>query len=156
MSETPEQKAADFAAQFEGFSAAPYLDTVAAPPVWTIGYGSTTVNGDGETPVTADTAPIDEPTGRQWMANEFLRGAKVLADAVKVPLTVDEEAALLSFVYNVGIGAFLSSTLLRKLNAGDYAGAEAELPRWDHSGGTEVAGLLRRRLAEQALFEGKG
>ena len=152
MSETPEQIAADLAAQFEGFSSIPYLDTVAVPHVWTIGYGSIWLNGDGRTPVTKDTPAIDEPTARQWMANEFRTLSFDLADAVSVALTDDEIAALEDFIYNVGIGNFRSSTLLVKLNAGDFGGAAAEIDRWDHAGGKVIAGLLRRRQAETALF----
>jgi lysozyme len=152
MSETPEQKAADLAAQFEGFSARPYLDTLAKPPVWTQGYGSIWINGDGVTPVTADSPEIDEPTGRLWMANEMHSAALEIARVVQARLTVDETTALEDFIYNLGQGAFESSTLLRKLNAGDYAGAAAQIDLWDHAGGKVVAGLLRRRQAETNLF----
>jgi len=152
MSETPEQKAADLAAEFEGFSSIPYLDTIAVPHVWTIGYGSIWVNGDGRTPVTKDTPAIDEPTARRWMANELHATALFIASVVKVALTDDETAALLDLVLNIGEGNFRSSTLLVKLNAGDYAGAAAEIDKWDHAGGKVVAGLLRRRQAETDLF----
>ena len=70
----------------------------------------------------------------------------------KVPLTIDEKIALLDFIYNLGGGNFRSSTLLRKLNAGDYAGAAAEFDNWDHAGGKVLAGLLKRRQAETDLF----
>ena len=62
--------------------------------------------------------------------------------------------ALCSFTFNLGGGALSSSTLLRKLNERDYAGAAEEFPRWCHAGGREVPGLVRRRLAEQSLFKG--
>ena len=152
MSETPEQKAADLAAEFEGFSSIPYLDTVAVPHVWTIGYGSIWQNGDGQTPVTKDTPPIDEPTARAWMATELKSTALTIADTVQVVLTDDEKAALEDFIFNLGAGNFRSSTLLVKLNAGDYAGAALEIDKWDHAGGVVVAGLLRRRQAETDLF----
>ena len=72
---------------------------------------------------------------------------------VKVPLNENQHGALVSFTYNLGAGNLGSSTLLRKLNAGDYAGAAAEFPRWNKAGGKELAGLTRRRAAEKALFE---
>jgi lysozyme len=152
MSETPEQKAADLAAQFEGFSSAPYLDTVAKPPRWTIGYGSVWLNGDSADAVTASTPPIDEPTARQWMANELRFTAEFLAGRVEVPLTEDEKAALESLIYNIGSGNFRSSTLLTLLNEGQYEQAAAQIDLWDHAGGVVVAGLLRRRQAETDLF----
>ena len=75
---------------------------------------------------------------------------------VKVPLTDNQLSALVSFVYNVGIGAFASSTLLRKLNARDYVGAANELLRWDKGtvNGKKVVlrGLTIRRAKERAVF----
>lgn len=62
-------------------------------------------------------------------------------------------AALGSFVYNVGAGAFERSTLLRKLNAGDVAGACSELSRWVYAKGRQLAGLVKRRAAERELCE---
>ena len=70
-----------------------------------------------------------------------------------MPLTIDEKIALLDFIYNLGAGKFRSSTLLKKLNAGDYNGAAAEFDNWDHAGGKVLAGLLKRREAETKLFK---
>jgi lysozyme len=150
MSETADQKAADIAASFEGFSAKPYLDTLANPPRWTIGYGSIWLP-DGS-PITQNTRPITPQLARIWLADEMHKAALEIARVVKVWLTVDETAALQDFIYNLGIGNFEGSTLLRKLNAGDYEGAAAQIDQWDHAGGRVVAGLLRRRRAETALF----
>ena len=61
-------------------------------------------------------------------------------------------AALVSFTYNVGSGALNSSTLLRRLNAGDTFGAANEFLRWNRAGGRVLAGLTRRRREERALF----
>lgn len=63
--------------------------------------------------------------------------------------------ALVSFVYNLGAGAFSGSTLLRKINDRDYAGAANEFPRWNRAAGRIMRGLTRRRYAERALFEGE-
>ena len=153
MSETPEQKAESLAEPFEGFSARPYLDTMANPPVVTQGFGSTTRNGDGKTPIRLTDPPISLSIARLWMANELHRVVAAVAESVRVWLTIDQVAALADLVYNIGIGAFRSSTLLKKLNAGDYEGAAAEIDRWNHSGGVVVAGLLRRRMAETTLFK---
>lgn len=75
----------------------------------------------------------------------------MMMNAITVPVNDEIKAALLSFVYNVGIGAFESSTLLKKLNAGDYAGACNELPRWVYAKGRKLPGLVTRREDERAL-----
>jgi lysozyme len=83
----------------------------------------------------------------------MLWAEQVVNHAVKVPITQDEFNALVDFVFNVGAGNFDSSTLLRELNAGDYAGAADQFARWDLAGGKVVEGLLRRRVAEADLFK---
>ena len=69
-----------------------------------------------------------------------------------MPVTQNQFDALVSFTYNLGAGNLRSSTLLKKLNAGDYAGAADEFPKWNKAGGKELAGLTRRRNAERDLF----
>lgn len=71
---------------------------------------------------------------------------------VRVPLKQQQYDALVSLVFNIGSGAFSKSTLLKKLNAGDTLGASLEILRWNKAGGREMAGLSRRRAAEQSLF----
>lgn len=82
---------------------------------------------------------------------------KIAQDAirsgVKVPISQDQYDALVDFTFNVGTGALASSTLLRKLNAGDCHGAAAEFLKWDMAGGRHVPGLLKRRQDEKAIFE---
>ncbi|WP_421793541.1 lysozyme [Hydrocarboniphaga effusa] len=73
---------------------------------------------------------------------------------VKVPLKPHQRAAFVSFAFNVGGQKFCASTLVRKLNAGDYAGACAELSRWTKAGGIVLRGLVERRREERALCEG--
>lgn len=75
---------------------------------------------------------------------------------VKVPLTQNQYDALVSFVFNVGGGAFSRSTLLRLLNAKDYAGAAKQFPAWRKSAGVVLQGLVKRRANEMALFLGQG
>jgi lysozyme len=70
----------------------------------------------------------------------------------KVPLSLEQEAALLSFIFNCGSGAFQASSLRQKLNRGEYELAAAELPRWVYSRGIKLAGLIKRRYVEQNLF----
>ena len=75
-----------------------------------------------------------------------------IASLVKVPLTENQFAALCSFVYNVGSGAFQRSTARMKLNRKDYLGCADEFLRWKYAGGSPIKGLLRSRVAERELF----
>lgn len=75
-----------------------------------------------------------------------------MAKRVTVPLQQHQVDALVSFVFNVGGGAFAESTLLRELNAGHYDAVPRELPRWVKADGKTLAGLVRRRQAEGTLF----
>ncbi len=128
--------------QFEGLSLDAYQDQVG---VWTIGYGHTG----------SDVAPglsITQEQAEDLLAQDVASAAAFVNNAVSVALTQNEFDALVDFVFNLGAGAFRSSTLLRNLNAGNYAAAANQFDAWDHAGGTVVAGLLRRRNAETALF----
>jgi lysozyme len=128
--------------QFEGL----YLTAYKCPAgVWTIGWGCT----KGVRPGQQITREQAEAMLRAELA-EFEAGVNRL---VNVPLTQSQFDALVSFAYNVGLGALSKSTLLSKLNKGDYEGAAAEFPRWNKGGGKVLAGLIRRRAAEQALFQ---
>ena len=90
----------------------------------------------------------------QAMLDEDLLKHAEAIDCIKRPLTDGQKAAFLSFAFNVGNSAFCKSTLARKANAGDMAGACAELSRWTYAGGKELPGLVRRRAAERAVCEG--
>lgn len=74
-------------------------------------------------------------------------------DCIKKPMTDGQKAAFLSFAFNVGNGAFCSSTLARKANAGDMIGACAEMSRWTYAGGKKLPGLVKRRADERQLCE---
>jgi lysozyme len=118
--------------------------------IWTIGTGSTTdLNGN---PVTAETPPINHAENLLLLSREMLFALSVVERDVAVPLTVDEEAALVDFVFNVGAGNFEASTLLRDLKAENYEAAADQFLRWDHVGGAVLAGLARRCAARRALF----
>jgi len=71
---------------------------------------------------------------------------------VKVDMTQCQFDALVSFVFNCGAGNFAKSTMLKKLNEGDYLGASLQILRWSKAAGKEMPGLVRRRAAEQSLF----
>jgi lysozyme len=141
---------AQFTANFEGFSSTPYQDSGG---VWTYLFGSTR-DPDGN-PVSAHTPPGTRALGLQLMQRDLTAAATTIAQDVHVPLTAEEREALEDFCYNVGLGAFKGSTLLRLLNAGDLTGAADQFLLWDHAGGQVLSGLLRRRQAERAEFVGK-
>ena len=90
-----------------------------------------------------------------WEENgiEYVKdfGDKIL-QLVKVPLNQNQFDALVSICYNIGMGNFSKSTLLKKINQGDFKGASLEFEKWNKSGGIVLAGLVKRRLKEKALF----
>lgn len=116
----------------------------------TIGYGSTRTSLGG-------LWSLGDRITEEQAAALLRRDAEVAEIAVsrhvRVPLTQAQFDALVSFAFNVGEGAFSASTLLRKLNAGDYDGAAAEFDRWRFNDGVELSGLARRRRAEREMFE---
>lgn len=135
--------------EFEGFSSKPYLDVVNVP---TIGWGNT-YYPDGKK-VTMNDKPIDEIEATKILENVAQRDfGSVVHKSVIVPLSQNQYDALVSFAYNVGGGAFTKSTLVLKLNKGDYIGASNEFLRWNKAGGKVLSGLTRRRKAEKALFD---
>lgn len=86
------------------------------------------------------------------LADDLAKHAEAL-NCVKTPMTDGQKAAFVSFAYNVGVQGFCGSTLVRKANAGDMAGACAELSRWVMAGGKKLPGLVNRRAAERELCE---
>ena len=128
-------------ANFEGFRTNAYRDVAGVP---TIGYGFTAGVKMGDI-ITREDADIR----LHHEVEHFANGVDAL---IKVPLSAKERAALYSWAYNVGLGAAERSTLIRKLNAGDKAGAADEFLRWVHAGNRVVAGLTRRRQREREIF----
>ena len=134
---------------FEGFRSNWYLDPVG---VWTIGYGHTDSAGSPKYS-TSKGLKLTEAEATAILARDLARYEADVTRLVKVPLNENQFGALVSFTYNLGAGNLASSTLLRKLNAGDYTGAAGEFPKWVKAGGKTLNGLVRRRAAEQALFK---
>ena len=127
---------------FEGCRLVPYQDSA---NVWTDGYGNThgvVPHGPAITQAKADADLDKNLASAVYTVNHY----------VAITLRQAEFNALVDFVFNVGAGNFSNSTLLRKLNAGDLAGAALQFERWDMAGGQHLAGLMRRRLAEKAAF----
>ena len=125
---------------YEGKSNPAYIDPVG---IWTICYGETkgVRQGDYKT---------DEECLNS-LAEELTDHHQKMVLYIKTPISVKEEAAYLSFTYNVGVGAFSKSTLLKKLNVGDRIEACNQLLRWDKAGGKRLKGLTLRRESENKL-----
>ena len=87
-----------------------------------------------------------------WFEGDTEHAEQVVDGTAPLACTQNQFDALVSFAFNVGVGAYLHSTLLSRLKGGDLAGAAAQFLVWDHVDGEASAGLLRRRQAEQALF----
>lgn len=132
--------------QFEGCKLTAYQDSVG---VWTIGYGWTQPV-DGK-PIRAGMT-IKQETADRLLKTGLVSYESDVSRLVKVGLTQGQFDALVSFTYNLGARSLSTSTLLRKLNSGDYAGAADEFLRWNKAGGKVLNGLTRRREAERALF----
>ncbi|MCK6643391.1 lysozyme [Enterobacter bugandensis] len=132
--------------EFEGCRLTAYQDSVG---VWTIGYGWTQPV-DGK-PIRAGMT-IKQETAERLLKTGLVSYESDVSRLVKVGLTQGQFDALVSFTYNLGARSLSTSTLLRKLNAGDCAGAADEFMRWNKAGGKVLNGLTRRREAERALF----
>ena len=131
--------------QFEGCRLKAYPDPATGGAPWTIGYGHTGNDvrpGRLWTQVQADSALI----------SDLAQCERSISRLVKVNLTQNQFDALVSFVFNVGSGNLQSSTLLRKLNSGDYKGAADEFLKWNKAAGKVMNGLVARRAAERELF----
>ena len=118
--------------------------------VWTIGYGQT---GSYYGKRVRRGMTTTKAEAHAWLRDHSIKTYEdAVTQAVKVPLNQNQFDALVSFAYNVGVGALKQSTALRKLNAGDYAGAADALTMWTKCNGKVLAGLVRRRKEERALF----
>jgi lysozyme len=136
---------------FEGLSLKAYRDQVG---VLTIGYGTTNSVLPKDKKIVLGQV-IDLVTAEQYLtlAVDSIFSIEVNR-LVKVNIDQKQFDALVCFAYNCGVDHLTSSTLLKKLNAGDFAGAQKEFLKWNQAGGVAVRGLTRRRLAEAFLFGG--
>jgi lysozyme len=129
--------------RFEGCRLTAYQDSGG---VWTNGYGNTHRVVPGST-ITEKQAIVDLQANLENSIND-------VNALLTVQLTQGEFDALVDFDFNLGRGNLAKSTLLRLLNAGKFAEAAEEFDKWDHCGGKELAGLLRRRRDETLEFTG--
>lgn len=99
------------------------------------------------------TATITPEQSNALFEQDLATAENAIKQLVRVPLNPQQFAALCSFIFNVGVTSFKNSTMLKKLNAGDYDGAASEFLRWNKAGGEIVPGLTQRRMAEMTLFK---
>lgn len=129
----------------EGVRLVAYPDPAMGGDPWTIGVGHTG-------PDVYPDKRINNDESDALLAADLVRFEKGVERLVKVPLTQNQFDALVSFAFNVGLGNLESSTLLKRLNAKDYAGAADQFLRWNRAGGKEMAGLTTRRQDERKQF----
>lgn len=138
---------------FEGLRLIAYKDSAG---VWTIGYGSTRYKNGA--PVKRGDTLVNEECANDLLLVTMQQYVDAVNNDVKVPLTQNQFDALVDFTYNEGTGALAMSTLLKKLNAKDYAGAADQFLNWDeitnpNTHQKEVLNdLYVRRTKERALF----
>lgn len=145
------QTGIDLIKRFEGLELEAYQDSVG---IWTIGYGHTDEAGE---PRVTPGMRITEQEAEAILRRDLGQYERAVNRLVKVDLNQNEFDALVSFTFNLGAGALGSSTALKRLNAGDRAGAAEALTWWNKitladGSKKELAGLTRRRNAEAALF----
>ena len=142
--------AASLIKAFEGCRLKPYKDSAGVP---TIGYG--TIQYPSGTAVTMKDKPISKDDAEYLLMFEMSKKAEAIAPAVRRP-TLHQAAAMLSLAYNIGSGAFKTSSVLRKFNEGDFPGAADAFLMWDKATVdgklVPVPGLHNRRAAERDFF----
>jgi lysozyme len=147
VSDDPVSIAIPIIKNFESFAAHAYPD----PPnsgKFSIGYGHQIKPGEPYGP----DSTISQDEAEQLLRIDIGGAYNCVSQNVTADLSPNQTAALISFAYNVGCGAFRQSTMLRLLNDGDIEGAAAQFPQWIHAGGLVNTGLVSRRDQEQELF----
>lgn len=134
-------RGAELIKKWEGVRLKSYQDSVG---VWTIGYGHTKTAKPHQ--------EISLKQAHELLEQDIKQHESYIDRYVKVYLTQNQYDALSSFVFNLGGGALQKSTLLKKLNQGDYKGAGGEFLRWTKAGGKELKGLVNRRKEESRMF----
>jgi len=126
----------------EGCKLTAYQDSAG---IWTIGYGHAYVH---------EGMVISQDQAEQLLRNDLYKFQLSVNNLVTVDLTQGQFDALCDFAFNCGSSNLQSSTLLKDINSGNLADVDVQFPRWDKSGGVALGGLLKRREAEDAMFDG--
>ncbi|MGA7156034.1 MAG: lysozyme [Acidobacteriaceae bacterium] len=127
---------------FEGLHLEAYRDCAG---IWTIGYGHTG-------PAVSDGQTINDEEAEMLLRADLAEAITWVNRKITAKVSQNQFDALVDFCFNAGRGNFVQSTLLRKVNAEDFAGAAAQFGLWVHAGGEVVPGLVRRRAAEAEMF----
>ncbi len=143
------QDGLDLIKQWEGKYLTAYHGAADRPGLLTIGYGHTDAAGP---PIVTAGMVITEKRAEEILRADLGKVEASVEKLVKVPLNDNQFATLVSFVFNVGQANLSGSTLLRKLNAGDYDAVPSELMKWTKANGKRVQGLANRRAAEAGLW----
>lgn len=136
-------------AQWEGCYLKAYHGAADRPGLLTIGYGHTDAAGP---PTVTDGMTITKEQADDILRSDLSKCEQAVERLVTVPLSDNQFAVLVSFTFNCGETNFSGSTLLRKLNRGDYASVPSELMKWVKANGKRVQGLANRRAAEAGLW----
>jgi lysozyme len=138
------QRGISLIVQFEGIKTRAYPDPATGAEPWTIGIGHTGNVQPSE--VCTDDEAMD------WLREDCKAVEQAIDELVEPELTQNQRDALISFVFNVGIGNFRNSTMLKLINASNLGAAAQQFQRWNHAAGQVMPGLTERREAEAALF----
>jgi lysozyme len=140
----------DLIKEFEGFKSEAYLDTLAKPALWTIGYGTTERAGVGIVPRAG--MKITEKQATEYLQKAVDKFAGQVLAVLKRPATDNQLAAMVSLAYNIGPSAFARSSVLKRFNEGKFQAAADAFLLWNKAGGKVLRGLERRRARERELF----
>lgn len=141
------QAGLDLVKHFEGCELTAYKCPADVP---TIGYGHTqTVTEDD----VINKTMITEGTAETLLRADLKEAEEAVERLVTVSLTENQFSSLVSWTFNLGQGNLASSTMLKRINEGNFAAVPFEMKRWDKAGGRKLAGLTKRRTAEAKLFE---
>ncbi len=135
--------------QWEGLYLTAYHGAADRPGLLTIGYGHTAAAGP---PVVKAGMKVTKKQAEDILRNDLSKVEQHVQDMVKVDLNDNQFATIVSFVFNCGEANFAKSSLLKKLNKGDYASVPTELMKWTKANGVQVQGLANRRAAEAGLW----
>lgn len=139
------QAGIDFIKSNEGLELESYPDSGG---VWTVGYGTTKINGYPVQPK----LQITKQQAEEYLKSDLKKFVNDLNELIKVQLNQNQFDSLCSFIYNIGATRFSKSTLLKKLNQNDLFGASQEFMRWIFIKGKPSNGLIKRRQREKELF----
>lgn len=134
---------------FEGCVLHAYPDPATHGAPYTVGWGHTSAAGP---PAVTPGLTITQAEADAILQTDLDHVADQVFKCLTIPVTPNQLGALTSFTFNLGIGNLKSSTLLKKVNAGDFQGAAKQFLVWNRGNGRVMAGLTRRRTAEAKLF----